>query len=805
VRVVDENGKNQDKMVYGDPATFADHGNLRPEGGASEPANPSDDETLSRNPPGFDSDDNDADFSEIAAPGTPVNSGLVWSVYSGNLAISEIAPAASGGQDWVEFYCLADGSLDNYHFYVGDTEMKDFPAITAAAGDHIVLHLNETGADEITAETTTVVNTWWDIYAGISSGGLPSEGVVSLRLGAVNWEDAVCYGDFNGSISSYTAQRLIEALSESEWNSDSPVITLSSVTNGGTVEKNFVYFDGSTGSLMRWLDFDYDPIDRNRNLDWHLASTPTPGGINDRLPSRLLITEIAPSEDGSLDWIELFCVERGALKGIRIYEDTSDLKVLPDVFAEKGDYIILHMNGNPGSDDINGKGADGIWDFYSDDTGLSGSDNIISIRRDDSVWGRETVLDMVIFANGDGSISSTLAESYNTSVATGNWKGDVEAVIAAFVMNAAEVERFMVSPWTEDAGHSIARNFSMTASSYPDTDSRSDFNVVRLQTMGSANRPGGTGEANVLISEVAPSESSGDWVEFYAVSASSTGGMQFFELGNMVKSFPNVRFSQGDLFVLNFGGDEDDDEITSDTNGNGYRDFYTSDSGLGGTDNVLYLKSSAGRHLDAICFSNRDGSFSANSAPHYDALITTGAWSGILTLYDSDGNMTNASQIENYMAGKWTEQAGQGIARLPGLSVGLQDTNSNDDFQVLASLSKGTAYNTELIQDDTLKVFQSPFSPYGEGRYSSALVSYNVPDNTSRVIYIFDIQGTLVNHLVGQTGGSGKGLAVWDGKNDDGAVVPVGIYIVYIEATDMSTGEVTKGKDLAVVGRMFNR
>jgi len=545
-------------------------------------------------------------------------------------------------------------------------------------------------------------------------------------------------------------------------------------------------------------------IDRNYNFDFHISTNTNNIGLrNERLQASIIITEIAPSESGGNDWIEFYCIERGSLRGLRVYEGNTIVKILPDVFVEKGDYIVLHFNDFPTKDESVSKGTNNYWDFYTDDSGLTGSDNIISIRRDDNVWKLETFLDCVVFTDGDGDISSSFASVYNYAINYGYWTGE-EAIISdnGLPLNASTVESYTVMPWTGNAEESISRNYNLSYSSYPDSNKREDFNISQIQTLGEDNRAGGAGEANVLITEVAPSESS-DWVEFYVVENSSIGGLQFYELNKLIKTFPDVYFQKGEYFVLNFGGNESDDEIYSDTNNNGYRDFYTSDRGLTGTDNVIYVMSSTGKFIDGLCYSNDDGTVSDDVANAYNSLISTGQWAGVLANIDSNDNVTNITAIENYMIGNWDETAGHSITRVPDTTGVPEDTNEKDNFTIMSSQSKGKGYEESLSSSRTIEVFQSPFSPYGDGTYSQAKIVYNVPDNTSKLIYIFDVQGKIVKKLLDDTAGSGSGVIVWDGKDEDGDIVPVGVYIVYIEATDTSTGEVTRAKDLVVVGRKF--
>lgn len=105
----------------------------------------------------------------------------------------------------------------------------------------------------------------------------------------------------------------------------------------------------------------------------------------------------------------------------------------------------------------------------------------------------------------------------------------------------------------------------------------------------------------------------------------------------------------------------------------------------------------------------------------------------------------------------------------------------------------------------TIEVTSSPFFPYNDisGRPTEGKIKYNVPDGSRITLRIFDVRGRLVRVLIDQEVDSdGEGSVTWDGTDDFGdTIVPIGIYICYIEALNENTGKVTKGTDTIVVGR----
>jgi hypothetical protein len=81
----------------------------------------------------------------------------------------------------------------------------------------------------------------------------------------------------------------------------------------------------------------------------------------------------------------------------------------------------------------------------------------------------------------------------------------------------------------------------------------------------------------------------------------------------------------------------------------------------------------------------------------------------------------------------------------------------------------------------------NPFSPNGDGLYDEVNISFSLAKEADVTLEIYDMAGELVRRLFWQRafGKTGRisGL-VWDGKDDEGRVVPYGIYIMRFEARD---------------------
>jgi hypothetical protein len=80
------------------------------------------------------------------------------------------------------------------------------------------------------------------------------------------------------------------------------------------------------------------------------------------------------------------------------------------------------------------------------------------------------------------------------------------------------------------------------------------------------------------------------------------------------------------------------------------------------------------------------------------------------------------------------------------------------------------------------------------------LIGFNVPTNSRVVLRLFDIEGRLVRTLLDEEQYAGLGQVVWNGRDEIREVVPVGVYICHLEATDRRKGKTTTDQAPIVVG-----
>ncbi len=118
-------------------------------------------------------------------------------------------------------------------------------------------------------------------------------------------------------------------------------------------------------------------------------------------------------------------------------------------------------------------------------------------------------------------------------------------------------------------------------------------------------------------------------------------------------------------------------------------------------------------------------------------------------------------------------------------------------FATPTSINSSTL-NIEINEND-ISVEPEVFSPDNDGTDDKLAIKYNL-DRAGYVanIYIFDLEGRQVRHLIKSQTLSQEGFFIWDGLNDNNEKARVGIHLVYTELIDLN-GEIKKFKDKCVV------
>ncbi len=136
--------------------------------------------------------------------------------------------------------------------------------------------------------------------------------------------------------------------------------------------------------------------------------------------------------------------------------------------------------------------------------------------------------------------------------------------------------------------------------------------------------------------------------------------------------------------------------------------------------------------------------------------------------------------------------------------------NSNDPFNWSTSVSDMGAtpnkansiftVNTNL--QSSLSVSPNPFSPDNDGIEDFCIINYNLSQAVAQVrVKIFDSKGRLVRTLLNNQPSGSSGSIIFDGKDDEGRNLRIGIYIIFLESLNDNMGIVETNKTVVVVAR----
>ncbi len=101
-----------------------------------------------------------------------------------------------------------------------------------------------------------------------------------------------------------------------------------------------------------------------------------------------------------------------------------------------------------------------------------------------------------------------------------------------------------------------------------------------------------------------------------------------------------------------------------------------------------------------------------------------------------------------------------------------------------------------------LSVSPNPFSPDNDGFEDFCMINYNLTQPIAQVrIKIFDSKGRLVRTLLNNQPSGSSGSVIFDGKDEEGRTLRIGIYIVFLEALNHNSGLVETEKTVVVVAR----
>ncbi len=136
------------------------------------------------------------------------------------------------------------------------------------------------------------------------------------------------------------------------------------------------------------------------------------------------------------------------------------------------------------------------------------------------------------------------------------------------------------------------------------------------------------------------------------------------------------------------------------------------------------------------------------------------------------------------------------------------DGNLSSNWSTSVALSGATPgkqnsiFTSNANAISNISVSPNPFSPDNDGFEDFTIINYNLSQAISQTrIKIFDSKGRLVRTLLNNQASGQTGSVVFNGLDDDGNPLRIGIYIIYLEAMNDASSVVDKLKTVVVVAR----
>jgi len=113
---------------------------------------------------------------------------------------------------------------------------------------------------------------------------------------------------------------------------------------------------------------------------------------------------------------------------------------------------------------------------------------------------------------------------------------------------------------------------------------------------------------------------------------------------------------------------------------------------------------------------------------------------------------------------------------------------------------KNSIFTSNNITTTSVSVSPNPFSPDGDGFEDFTIIKYKLKTGISQLrVKVYDVKGRIVRTLLNNQLSGSEGQIIFDGKNDSGEKLRVGIYILYIEAINDMGGSVEQTKATVVI------
>lgn len=183
-------------------------------------------------------------------------------------------------------------------------------------------------------------------------------------------------------------------------------------------------------------------------------------------------------------------------------------------------------------------------------------------------------------------------------------------------------------------------------------------------------------------------------------------------------------------------------------------------------------------------------------------LINTGE---LILLKDARGSIIDSV----WYSDKWhnkniTSTKNRSLEKINPLLNGNDPLNWSTSVSVFGATpgEENSIFSQNLNTEAKISVSPNPFSPDNDGFEDFTVINYNLTQPIAQVrIKIFDSKGRLVRTLLNNQPSGSKGSVIFDGLDDGGSALRIGIYIIFLEALNENSGVIESLKLPVVVAR----
>ncbi len=178
---------------------------------------------------------------------------------------------------------------------------------------------------------------------------------------------------------------------------------------------------------------------------------------------------------------------------------------------------------------------------------------------------------------------------------------------------------------------------------------------------------------------------------------------------------------------------------------------------------------------------------------------------GSLAITDIEGNFVDKMRYTEDMHHRLLDDPdGVSLERISPFAPSSNHSNwysAASDAGFATPTRENSQYNATEIKEDNISLEHEAFSPDGDGYQDFLKINYKFSSgNNVMNVRILDRTGAVRKNLFDNETTSTEGFITWDGTDDDGQKLPMGIYIIYTEWYDENGNQHSDKKTCVIAG-----